>query len=100
MSKLDALVERMAALVGISPDYTDAFGRSVQTSPATRQALLGGVGQIALQWPALRREGFRYRPVIDFADPDLRQVGRVPASESSQGKLEARGRVRSGRRRG
>lgn len=44
MSKLDALVERMAALVGISPDYTDAFGRSVQTSPATRQALLAGLG--------------------------------------------------------
>jgi hypothetical protein len=31
--------------------------------------------------------------------PELRQVKRVPASESSQGKLEARGRVRSGRRR-
>ena len=24
--------------------------------------LLGGLGQIALQWPAARREGFRYRP--------------------------------------
>ncbi|MEE1613574.1 malto-oligosyltrehalose synthase [Microvirga sp. CF3016] len=44
MSKLDALLERMAALVGISPDYTDAFGQSVETSPATRQALLAGLG--------------------------------------------------------
>ncbi|MFL5192546.1 MAG: malto-oligosyltrehalose synthase [Microvirga sp.] len=44
MSKLDALLERMAALVGISPDYTDAFGRSVQTSSATRQALLAALG--------------------------------------------------------
>jgi hypothetical protein len=31
--------------------------------------------------------------------PELGQVKRVPASESSQDKLEARGRVRSGRRR-
>ncbi|MBA1156466.1 malto-oligosyltrehalose synthase [Microvirga mediterraneensis] len=44
MSKLDALLERMAALVGISSDYTDAFGNSVETSPATRQALLTALG--------------------------------------------------------
>jgi len=36
--------------------------------------LLGGLGQMAIQWPSLRREGFRYRPVLDFRDPDLRQV--------------------------
>ena len=39
--------------------------------------LLGGLGQIALQWPVLRREGFRYRPVLDFKDPDLREVLRL-----------------------
>jgi putative peptidoglycan lipid II flippase len=39
--------------------------------------LLGGLGQIALQWPVLRREGFRYRPVLDFTDPDLREVLRL-----------------------
>ncbi|QRM30980.1 malto-oligosyltrehalose synthase [Microvirga sp. VF16] len=44
MSKLDALLERMAALVGIAPDYTDAFGKSVQTGSATRQALLAALG--------------------------------------------------------
>ena len=31
--------------------------------------------------------------------PELGQVGRVAASESSQGRLEARGRVKAGRRR-
>ena len=36
--------------------------------------LLGGLGQILLQWPVLRREGFRYRPLVNFGDPDLRQV--------------------------
>ncbi|MGO4524272.1 malto-oligosyltrehalose synthase [Microvirga sp. 2MCAF35] len=44
MSKLDALLERMAALVGISSDYTDAFGNSVETSLETRQALLTALG--------------------------------------------------------
>jgi putative peptidoglycan lipid II flippase len=39
--------------------------------------LLGGIGQIVLQWPALRREGFRYRPILDFRDPELRQVLRM-----------------------
>jgi putative peptidoglycan lipid II flippase len=39
--------------------------------------LLGGLGQIVLQWPSLRREGFRYRPIIDFRDPDLREVLRL-----------------------
>lgn len=36
--------------------------------------LLGGFGQIAVQWSSLRREGFRYRPVLDPRDPGLRQV--------------------------
>ena len=39
--------------------------------------LLGGLGQIVLQWPSLKREGFRYRPIIDFRDPDLREVLRL-----------------------
>ncbi len=30
-------------------------------------AILGGVGQIAVQWFPLRREGFRYRAVIDLS---------------------------------
>jgi putative peptidoglycan lipid II flippase len=39
--------------------------------------LVGGVGQALLQWPALRAEGFRYRPVVDFKDPALREVLRL-----------------------
>ncbi len=39
--------------------------------------LVGGLGQILLQWPSLRREGFRYQPVLDFKDPELRQVLRL-----------------------
>ncbi|MBB3018249.1 (1-_4)-alpha-D-glucan 1-alpha-D-glucosylmutase [Microvirga lupini] len=44
MSKLDALLERMAALVGISSDYSDAFGKRVETSSDTRKALLAALG--------------------------------------------------------
>lgn len=37
-------------------------------------ALAGGVGQIALQWRPLRREGFRWKPVLAVTDPSLRRV--------------------------
>ena len=39
--------------------------------------LVGGVGTDPLQWPALRREGFRYQPVFDARDPWLREIGRL-----------------------
>jgi putative peptidoglycan lipid II flippase len=39
--------------------------------------VVGGLGQIVLQWPLLKREGFRYRAVLDFNDPDLREVLRL-----------------------
>jgi putative peptidoglycan lipid II flippase len=39
--------------------------------------LIGGVGQILMQWPLLRREGFRYSPVLDFKNPELREVLRL-----------------------
>ena len=39
--------------------------------------LLGGAGQILLQWPALRREGFRYRPIVSFSDPAVLEVLRL-----------------------
>lgn len=39
--------------------------------------VLGGLGQIAVQWPALRKEGFRYQPILDFRDPDLREILRL-----------------------
>ncbi|UVF21082.1 malto-oligosyltrehalose synthase [Microvirga terrae] len=68
MSKLDALVERMAALVGISPDYTDAFGQSVETSPSTRRTLLAALGldiasEAGAQESLARLERLRHGPV-------------------------------------
>jgi putative peptidoglycan lipid II flippase len=39
--------------------------------------VLGGIGQILVQWPSLRREGFRYRPVLDFRDAGVREILRL-----------------------
>ena len=36
--------------------------------------LLGGLAQIVVQWPALRREGYRHQWVLDPRDPALREV--------------------------
>jgi putative peptidoglycan lipid II flippase len=32
------------------------------------------VAQVALQWPSLGREGYRFRPALDFSDQGLRRV--------------------------
>lgn len=37
-------------------------------------ALAGGLLQVAIQWPALRREGFQYSPAFDLQDEDVRRV--------------------------
>jgi putative peptidoglycan lipid II flippase len=39
--------------------------------------LLGGFLQFAVQWPSLRRVGYRYRPMLSFTDPGMRQVLRL-----------------------
>ena len=39
--------------------------------------VIGGIGQIAIQWPALRKEGFRYRPILDFRDAGVREILRL-----------------------
>ena len=34
-------------------------------------ALLGGLGQLAIQIPALRSHGYRWTAVVSFRDPDV-----------------------------
>jgi len=36
--------------------------------------LIGGVGQVAIQWPVLSKEGYKYQPLLDIREPGLRQV--------------------------
>ena len=51
--------------------------RSYGVAPITAIAigtLLGGVAQLALQWPTLWGEGFRYRPTLNWRDEGLQRV--------------------------
>ena len=41
--------------------------------------VIGGAGQILLQWPFLRREGWRYAPILDTRDEGLREVMQLMA---------------------
>ena len=53
------------------------FSSSLGIQPITIVAiatLVGGIGQLAIQWPPLSREGFRYRLVLDVKDEGLHRV--------------------------
>lgn len=53
----------LAMRAGVPPILAMAIG-----------TLVGGVGQVLLQWPPLHRAGFRWAPRLDVSDPGLRQV--------------------------
>jgi putative peptidoglycan lipid II flippase len=53
----------LSGRLGVAPVYALAVGM-----------LLGGIAQIAVQWPALRREGYRHRLALDPRDPGLREI--------------------------
>lgn len=36
--------------------------------------LIGGFLQYSVQWPSLRRAGFKYRPMLSFSDPGVRRI--------------------------
>ncbi len=57
-----ALIRPLQAF-GIPPIVSAAIG-----------ALAGGAGQVLVQWPTLRRAGFRYRPILDPRDEGLREI--------------------------
>jgi putative peptidoglycan lipid II flippase len=53
------------------------FAGTLGVEPITILAIgtiVGGFAQLAIQWPPLRREGFRYQPVLDIHDEGLHQV--------------------------
>lgn len=53
----------VAGSFGVEPIHIVAIG-----------TLIGGLAQVAIQWPPLWREGYRYAPTIDFRDEGLRRV--------------------------
>jgi putative peptidoglycan lipid II flippase len=73
-----ALSPAMFNVAGILMSVTlIPFAPSLGVQPITIVAvatLVGGIGQLAIQWPPLLREGFRYRPVLDFRDEGMHKV--------------------------
>jgi putative peptidoglycan lipid II flippase len=65
-------VATIAAAVVLTPAMIAAGAPPITAIAAG--ALLGGVGQILVQWRALRAEGFRYRFAVDWRDPGLRRI--------------------------
>src|SRR4051812_11410716 len=61
-------------LVPLAPSI--GFARITVIAAGT---LIGGAGQVLLQWLALRREGFRFTPMVDLHDDGLRQIARLMA---------------------
>ena len=61
-----ALLVPMMPGLGLDPIVAIAIG-----------ALVGGVGQVAIQFPSLYREGFRFHFGFTFTDPGLRDVLRL-----------------------
>ena len=53
----------LLSLWGVQPIFAAAIA-----------TLLGGALQVAIQWPALRREGYRYQLALDRRDPGLREI--------------------------
>lgn len=52
-----------AGRLGLEPIHVVAIG-----------TIVGGLAQVLIQWPPLRREGYRYQPVIDARDEGMRRV--------------------------
>ena len=73
-----ALSPAMFNVAGITMALTlIPFAPTLGVQPITIVAiatLVGGIGQLAIQWPPLVKEGFRYRPVLDFRDEGLQRM--------------------------
>jgi putative peptidoglycan lipid II flippase len=65
-------VASIAVGVGLVP-VAGSFGIEPIVAMAAG-TLIGGVGQVLLQWPALSKHGYRWTPRLDVRDPGLRQV--------------------------
>ncbi len=85
---LGSIVGGVGTMAWLAPGYvTSVFGGGhAGTEPAAAAGaitamaigtLVGGFLQLLVQVPALHRVGFRWRPILDPADPGLRQVLRL-----------------------
>lgn len=89
---LGSIVGGLACAWWFAPDYVGSVLGSLTGSPPPDVAgaqraivgmavgtLVGGLLQLLVQLPSLRRVGFRYRPLLDLRDPGVHQVVRLMA---------------------
>jgi putative peptidoglycan lipid II flippase len=85
---LGSVVGGVACAAWLAPGYLrGVLGAGAPPPGLTERAitgmaigtLVGGFLQLVVQLPALRRVGFRYRPLLDFRDPGVREVMRLMA---------------------
>lgn len=65
-------VATIVITIGLVP-YASSFGVDGIVLVAA-STLVGGLGQLLIQWRPLRQEGYRYRPSLDLRDPALGRV--------------------------
>jgi putative peptidoglycan lipid II flippase len=84
---LGSVVGGLGCAWWLAPEYFAALGTHAVDPALTERAimgmavgtLLGGLCQLLVQLPSLRRVGYRYRPILTFRDPGVRQVLRLMA---------------------
>jgi putative peptidoglycan lipid II flippase len=85
---LGSIVGGLAGVWWLAPGYFATLGSTGfgDIDPALTEraitgmavgTLIGGLCQLAVQLPSLRRVGYRYEPILSFSDPGLRQVLRL-----------------------
>lgn len=58
------------------------FAPKIGQHPVTGAAfgvIFGGILQFVIQMPSMYQVGFRYRPILEFADPDLKRILKLVA---------------------
>ena len=85
---LGSVVGGLACAWWLAPEYFAALRGTAPLDPAASEraitgmavgTLIGGLCQLLVQVPSLRRVGYRYRPLLSFRDPGVRQVLRLMA---------------------
>ena len=86
---LGSIVGGLGCTWWLAPGYLSTLGAHASSiDPALTEraitamaigTLIGGLCQLLIQVPSLLRVGYRYRPLLSFRDPSLRQVLRLMA---------------------
>lgn len=85
---LGSVVGGLGCAWWLAPDYFAALRSGSLVEPAAAEraitgmavgTLIGGLCQLLVQVPSLRRVGYRYQPLLSFRDPGVQQVLRLMA---------------------